>query len=242
MLPKPLYDYFEFNGKNSLEFNVRCSNTGTWKTPNKRVSTETVVGRNGDVLVTEDGYEDVTIPYDFFVVDNFENKFLDFGDFLNASKGFCRLEDAYHPDEYRMARVEEGLDPEVVFNEAGSATINFICHPERWLKSGEVPIELPQGNHLINNPTRHTAKPLIYVRGTGKLRISDIEIEVLNNSGNNLVLDCDTEDAYTNGTLDNRNSDISTTSTTFFLLPVGTFGITVPAGMSISLIPRWYNI
>ena len=56
---------------------------------------------------------------------------------LGSPMQYQRLEDDYHPDEYRMAIFTGPLDFDTRFlNRSGETTLNFNCKPHRYIKAG----------------------------------------------------------------------------------------------------------
>ena len=67
----PIFDYFVFAGKSSLDFWARISGNGTHHAPERHIETVIVPGRNGDLTISDDRYGTVDQTYDGFIVDNF---------------------------------------------------------------------------------------------------------------------------------------------------------------------------
>lgn len=240
MIQKPLFEEVYFNNRNLMDFCVHASSTGSWIAADRDVSTENVPGRNGDLLIDNGRFKEKTIPYDSFIANDLDKNLPALMAFLSADSGYHELRDWYHPGVFVMARYAGGIDPDVVFNEAGSFTIEFSAHPEAWLDEGQNAIAI-ESSTVIFNPTSFTAKPLIRViSGAGTIAIGDISINILRNNGD-LVIDCDLQDAK-GANKENRNGDIELDQDRFFELPPGETGISVPSGMKIELVPRWWTI
>lgn len=160
--------YLVIDGKSTKDFGVYLSGDGTFKAPEKNVEEFTIPGRNGTFHYSvPDTYKNVKVPYDCFIFKDFKRNVAAFRSFLLSRKGYVRIEDTHHPDEFRMGMFHEEFDPEVFVDlTAAQFTINFDCRPERWLKSGEEKIVITEDATKIFNDTNFTAKPLIRVIGT----------------------------------------------------------------------------
>jgi len=81
---------------------------------------------------------------------------------LTAS-GYCRLEDTYEPEHYRMARYVGSPDVANILFKFGRAELEFEVQPQRYLKSGEQEVGLTEEQQTLYNPTAFAANPLIRV-------------------------------------------------------------------------------
>lgn len=236
---------FCFNGENSIDYGIYTTGTGTFNGTSKIQNKTTVPGRNGDLIVTDGVYNNITYPIKigFYGIteSNFEQKAMAIRSWLLSPTGYCRLEDDYHPDVYRMAQLPNGIDFDVsTILVVGEAELNFDCKPQQYLKTGETPIPIHLTGTLVN-PTRFDAKPLIYVTGTGAIKIGDTQITVTENAGD-LVIDCDVETAY-GANMEDRNSDITLdTYDRFFTLKPGVNGVEIPDSMELVVVPRWWTL
>lgn len=131
-------NYFIYNGVDSREYGVYISGQGTFNAPQKAYQFYNIPGRNGALIGYDKRFENVNITYQAFIYKDFEKNLAAFRSFLLSVNGYARLEDSYHPDEFRAAAYVGPFDPEVTSkNDAGSFTITFNCKPQRYLKSGE---------------------------------------------------------------------------------------------------------
>lgn len=171
--------YIEFDGHRSTEFGMTIEELPTSSHAERRGDLYQIAGRNGS-FVREDGtYENYEQAYAFNLRnissprDSYQSA-RDVALWLLGSTGFCRLEDSYEPEFYRMARYAGPLDVESVLRRYGRGTMVFDCQPERFLKSGETAITALEDVHSLEhetyeliNPTGMVARPLIRVTGYG---------------------------------------------------------------------------
>lgn len=235
---RPIWEYFIFNGKSSIDFGVKIqSGADTYKGASRKVETFEVIGRNGTLTRDEGTYENVTQPYECYLIDNFNWNLEAFRDFLNDGE-YHRLEDTYHPEEYRLARYSGEFNPDInVIDESGSFDVEFDCKPQRFLKSGEKEVVI-DGTATLQNPTNQIALPLIYVKsGTGTIKVNDTEFTVNINEGVTII-DSERQDCY----LSNKvpvNSNVSIGD--YPTLKKGANTIEVSDGMDVSIVPNWWR-
>jgi len=131
-----------FNGISSADFGCTIERRPNHTRGSRRGELIEVPGRNG-VVVLEDGsfatYKqeyvmafkegDTMPPY---------KRAAQVAEWLLGSRGFCRLEDDFEPNVYRMARYAGALNIEQVADKYGRVVLEFECQPQRYLKSGEV--------------------------------------------------------------------------------------------------------
>ena len=228
--------YFIYNGESSADFGVWISGGGTYDAPARDVQTEAIPGRNGAVTFDNGRFENIQLTYPAFISLRFQPRVDGFRAFLLSQKGYQRLEDTYHPDEYRLAIFHSGLTVETTpRNLAGRFDITFDCKPQRFLKSGESFISVSSGVALYN-PTRFTALPLIRANGNGSLTIGDKTITISGNSGQ-IYLDCDLQDAYLGST--NKNRFVTPD---FPALNPGDNPVTISGLTDVEIMPRWWTI
>lgn len=205
-------NYLIMDGVDSRDFGVYINGAGTFGAPAREVSTLQIPGRNGDLIVKADRLQNYDLTYSAFIVRNFDANITALRAFLLSHTSYFRLEDTYHPDEYRMAFYRGPFTPAVNQRlNAAKFDLVFNVKPQRFLKSGETVI-YPLDGERITNPTRFTALPLIRFNGNGTMTLSatgynPITITVTNNENRYVYIDCDTMDCYTGAS--NRNKDVN---------------------------------
>lgn len=241
---------FWFNGQCSSHFGMMATGSGAYNAPKRDIEIISIPGRNG--LLTQDNgrFENVTVKYPVSITEDFAKNAELARAWLMSSQGYCRLEDDYDPDHFRMAMFQGPLDFAMgQLNRYGEATISFSCKPQRFLKSGEIPIT---GNFAYCNPTSFRARPLITVNLIGDGHITfhstrkgiDNRVEFIDMDGE-IILDCEMKDAYriVDGVYENMNSHINTDD--FIWLEPG-YGAFIIGGdfttNDMKIIPRWWTI
>ena len=227
-----------FNGKNIADFSAFWDGSKLFDSPEKDVEFISVLGRNGDLSISNGRYKNIEITVPVFIRNDFKPNFNALVNFLLAQDGYQKLETSEEPGIYRMAQFISAVQPRTgSFNISGSASLVFTCKPQKYLKVGDKGTSYANGasNVVVENPTLMTALPLIEVTGTGTITINSSELTLSTNTGTTYI-DCEIEDAY-EGVI-NRNGDLSVTGG-FPKLLAGTNYISV-SGCDIVLHPRWW--
>lgn len=174
---------FTFDGENSRGYNTHIVGSGVYNAPVRAVEMVNIPNRNGAFALDQGYFENVELVYEASIVASSETEFAqamsELRNWLCSKKGYCRLEDDYNPNEYRMAVYKSGLEAEPKDADSGKFDIVFDCKPQRYLKSGETEIDVTSGDK-ITNPTRFDAQPLLEVEGYGKIGFNGFEINVEN--------------------------------------------------------------
>lgn len=223
---------FTFNNISSLDFHILLSGYGTYAVPAKDVSMITIPGRSGDLTLDNNRFNNVDITYKALIYDNLNDNYKAFTGAMMSQTGYKRLEDTFHPEEYRLAVFKEAIEPKLHGYEAAGFEITFNCKPQRFLKSGEEILEVTTSG-VVFNPTNFESRPLFRAYGNGTLTINN---RVLTITGISDYIDIDTDmmNAFKGST--NMNSYISGD---FPLLDPGENEITF-TGTKIEIEPRWY--
>ena len=233
-------NYFMINGTSSLDFGVIISDAAVFNAPARAYEAVNVPGRNGAVLFDEGRYENVTVTYEAALLNRKGN--LDgFRAWLASFTSYVRLEDTYHPEEYRLAMPDGGVEISTeIANKIGRFKVQFNCKPQRFLKSGEIGTTY-NANLVLFNPTRFTARPLIRVYGEGVLGVGNDTVTIAPHGLEYIDLDCDLCDAYCEST--NANSYVTLSGDDYPSIPAGKTGITFDAGITaVEIYPRWWTL
>lgn len=133
-------NYFTFNSVDSRDFGVYISGQGSFSSPPRSLNMVKIPGRNGDLILSDNRFENGTLTYPAFIYRNFDENFTRLKNWLSSSSTYGRITDSYHPDEYRYGIITSGFEPQVTrMNNAASFDISFNVKPQRFLLSGERP-------------------------------------------------------------------------------------------------------
>ena len=172
-----------FGGVNSADFGIYISGEGVFNAPKRDVEMIKIPGRNGEFALDNGRFENIEVTYPAFNFepddyDTFMQNLSDFRNAICAQRGYQRLTDTFHPDEYRMATYIGGLEIKPVkYNTASEFNIVFDCKPQRWLVSGETAVTVDSGDTLTN-PTLFESGPLLEATGSGTIQFNGYEIEL----------------------------------------------------------------
>lgn len=223
-----------FNGVPSSKYGIQVEHPPKYTYPERDYTIYNIPGSNKQYVLDNGLYKPVTRSYDISFPTPSE-KYSEYTsgvlDWLHSGSGYCRLEDSYDPEIYRMAYYKEEGTFENIYSSAGRATINFVCRPERFLKSGEKEIT---ANDLLNT-NKNTSKPIqfpyhpvifitlykydqtsskivdytgnfyMYYRSAGKTETFGISMSNMS-SATRLVVDCENRKIYTTG--DNKSHSL----------------------------------
>lgn len=237
-------DVIVWDGRSSADLNLIIASIPAYPMPERKMQVISVPGRNGDIVISQNAYNNVSLKYDLAIVGlkkTLPQEVRAVMEWLMHPSGYARLEDSYDPDVYRLAYYKKSGNIENRFLTLGRATVQFECKPQRFLKTGEWPISAQNGMKL-GNPSICTAKPLIAVKGTGAatLTVGGNTVSI-SDIGTEIDLDCESQSAYYGST--NKNNVISL-SGSFPELKEGetTISWTGSGVTEVLITPRWWII
>lgn len=166
---------FEFDGEVSTDYGVQILGEGVFNAPEREVEMINIPGRNGAFALDKRRFENIEVVYPANIIADstadFADAVSDLRNMLCSRRGYCRLSDDYHPNEYRMAVYKSGLEVDERVLRAGEFEIAFDCMPQRYLLSGEQATSVNDGG-TITNPTLFESSPLLEVEGYGSIGIN----------------------------------------------------------------------
>ena len=173
-----------FGGVDSSDYGIYITGEGVYNAPERAVELVDVPGRNGAIALDQGRFNNITISYPAGTFGMSQEEFREavsaFRNAVISLRGYQRLEDTYHPDEYRMAIYTAGLEVSPAhYGTAGEFTIEFECKPQRWLKSGETFTTVTSGGS-INNPTLFESRPILKTQGYGMINFNGYSIGLIN--------------------------------------------------------------
>ena len=232
-----------FNGNSSRDFGLYISGSGTFGAPKRNYEKFSVPGRNGVLKIDSGTFENVSIQYKCAIVQNFSQNAAALRTWLLSPAGYCRLEDTYHPEEFRMAQYSSGVDftDFTQLLRAASVTLTFDCKPQRFLKSGDNPIYNPV---KIYNPTAFPAKPLMKFKMTaasGSIAVGECDIALAGMTiGDIITIDAETMDAV--GSSGGNVNNGVTIRGDIVLHPQSYATVSSSGITDLTITPRWWTI
>lgn len=238
-----------WNGVSSATLGVRIERSPRIIRPRRKVDVYSVPGRNGDIILAQDAWDNYSQPYEIFFGTGADLSAETAADavsaWLHSAGGYARLEDTYEPSIYRLAYYIDEQNIENAVTEFGRETIRFNCRPERFLLTGETVVTKTSSGGTITNPTQYNSKPLIKITGSGAVTLSvgsDYKVSISSVSSY-VNLDCDSQDAYKT-TAENKNSTVTITKgDSFPQLHSGSNTISWTGSVTkVEITPRWFII
>ena len=173
---------FVFGTFSTIALGVIVDGPGDYTAPQRAVEAVTIPGRNGALYLDQGYYENIEVTYTVVVRATtqfeFASKVAQLRNAIVSQKGYKRLEDAYHPNEYRMAVYHSGLEDDPDWHSrSASFDITFDCKPQRFLMSGEASQDITSGQDLYNS-TGYDAQPLLMVDGYGTVNVGNYDIDI----------------------------------------------------------------
>lgn len=179
------YGKIIFGDVDSSEYGIYTSGEGVYNAPERAVEYVNVPGRNGAIALDRGRYENISITYPALLLEDDQEKFREklsaFRNAILSQKGYQRLEDSYHPDEYRMGVYASGLEVSNMFRKmrGGEFSLTFNCKPQRWLTVGDYPIPVDSGD-VLDNPTLFDSGPMLEIEGYGSISFNGYDISLEN--------------------------------------------------------------
>ena len=245
------YGIISWNGERSDQYGISIEEYPNFSKPQRKIDRYTVPGRNGDVIMPQNAWENIEQKYDIVAGDGVKHSvpgsFSRVSEWLNSASGYAELWDDFDPDHYRMAFYEGSYDVDSLsIGRVGRTTITFNCKPQRFLISGKTPVEFSSVPAKITNPTTYEAKPLIFVSmssaGSGTISFNDFMFTLTDIPANGVYIDCEEMNCY-GPTGNNLNSKVSSNTGDFVTLAPGTVSIGFTGDIqSISITPRWFEL
>lgn len=173
-----------FGDVDSSDYGIYITGEGVYNAPERAVEFVDVPGRNGAIVLDQGRFNNITLTYPAGTFGKTQEEFReavrDFRNAVMSLRGYQRLEDSYHPDEYRMAIYVVGLEVSPVhYGTAGEFEIVFECKPQRWLSCGDYPVPVESGQ-FVDNPTRFDSKPILLTEGYGMINFNGYSIGLTN--------------------------------------------------------------
>lgn len=163
--------HFSYNGKDSRRFGVYITDKTAYDKPERDISMIQVPGRNGDLIVDNGGYKNLSVKYDLRIAadnirginnpDDFSHAFEKAANWLQPTNNYFVLEDSYNPGYYRMGCIKSAISVKTKHPLIADFSVTFSCKPYRYRVESEE-IEITE-NTTINNEENAESLPLIRV-------------------------------------------------------------------------------
>ena len=171
-----------FGGVDSSDYGIYITGEAVYNAPEREVEFIDIPGRNGSLAMDKGRYNNITVTYPAGAFgknqEDFREALSAFRNAILSQKGYQRLEDTYHPEEYRLGVYAAGLEVSPASRgKAGQFDLSFVCKPQRFLSIGDYPIPVDSGD-ILQNPTVFDSSPLLEVDGYGTVSFNGFDIEL----------------------------------------------------------------
>ena len=234
-------NYIVFDGISTEHYATYLSGAGIFEVPKREITKQSIQGRNGDLIFDSEKYGNIPAFFPIIIMDDFLKNKNELASIFSQKVGYKRLENSFEPEYYRFAHFDGMTDiSSKTYMDSGKLYLRFDCKPQKFLKTGEQPISVAVNSTVeVKNPTFQTALPLIIVTGTGTFNINNEPYTLSVNTGT-VYVDCELREVY-EGNI-NRNNDFTRYELKMPSLKSGINTISCGAGISIKVIPRWFEI
>lgn len=195
-------------------FGVLINGTDSWEKPVRDREMVHVPGRNGDLILDNGNWKNVTIEYEFCIKENWKSVYRSITSWLSKQKSYSALvDDVRHPGVYRMASVEEVTDPEVwANNDDGVFRVIFNCKPQQFISnSQDISLNYSSANASDTFDIDYEGVPTLKVTGAACVEFGSTLVEVASFTGTALRIDFETGDAV----ILDANDDITGSGNSF---------------------------
>lgn len=175
------YHTFTFNGVRAADYGIYVTDVNVFNSAARDVEYIEIPGRDGAFALDRGRFQNISVVYKCAMTQDTDEDFAtaisEFRNAIASTKGYKRLEDDIHTDEYRMGVFSKGLEAPTLNTKTATFDVEFNCQPQRFLKSGETAVSVASGGTLTN-PTLFEPHPLLQVWGYGDIGINDDTITI----------------------------------------------------------------
>ena len=236
---------FSIGTVKSTDYGMVLTEIHTWDTPVANVSFEPIAGRLDTLTVIDGRMENLDLSFVAWIGDEFKMRYTAFRNAVLSLKGYQRIFSSTDLRCYRMGLVHQSVKGSPLVNgKSGYVEIHITCKPQRFLLTGQDPVDLAAPG-VITNPTAFPALPLIRVTGSGAgtLSVAGCTVELLAIDGH-VWLDSETMEAYRqDGSRAPENKNGTVVAPEYPQLKPGGNQITWTGGVTaVEITPRWWEL
>lgn len=238
------YGILDVGGIRSNDYSIYILDVNDADMPKRDYTAYSVPGKSRDIHFDNGRYFNVTRTYKCFVKDDRTGKTEDiinaFVSRLMRLKGYQKIQDTLHLDYYKIGEfIGEVVPTWAKTKNAARFDLSFDCDARKYLKTGEVEINLGTGTKTIFNPGTEDAHPIFTITGNGYIEIASRRITISGNT-TTMIIDTDLGDAYSQEGHSNLNSLIliNGAGEIPYMVP-GSNSVKVSSLSSCTMIPRW---
>lgn len=238
------FPYFTFNGERSTKYGLYITDKNVFDSPSRDVTYESIPGRNGDLIIDNGRYNNISIKYKTAIVApkeklwDFHSTIRRIKSWLFENQGYFVLFDSYDPDFFRYASCSDVLNftQDTKVQDIGSVEITFNCKPFRYTFEGKKVVTVTSSD-IIRNIEYFPSLPYIKIFGQGDVTLY-VNNEAFNfkNIDEYIEIDSETMNAYK----DSEPQNFKMASLEFPKFQHGDNSISWTGNVTkLEIIPRW---
>lgn len=185
------YHTFTFNGVRAADYGIYVTDVNVFNSAARDVEYIQIPGRDGAFALDRGRFQNISVVYKCVMTQDTDEDFAtaisEFRNAIASTKGYKRLEDDIHTDEYRMGVFSKGLEAPTLNTKTATFDVEFNCQPQRFLKSGETAVSVASGG-TITNPTLFESHPLLHLWGYGNIEINGEQLSINNDQYGRILL------------------------------------------------------
>ena len=194
-----MLDNFWLDGESAFERGIRLQKEMEFDAPEPDTETESIPGRNGNVVYWNGAYKNLRGTATCYCLDrNVAATVREANNWLLSKGGvYRRLETLLEPHVYRKARIVKAIRLAPRMNRINAFEIEFDCMAPKFLKDGEKTISIASGA-VLRNPTGQIARPLITLdcsTASSTLTVGGRTLTI-DTTGRGIILDCEEAEMY----------------------------------------------
>lgn len=239
------FPFFMYRGHSSLEYGLFITKKNVYKGAQRDLKFVSVPGRNGDLIIDNGRYKNITVTYKLALLNNTKWSFSELAHLIKSwlfpEQGYSRLWDSYNSGYFRQALYSDELDIEEEIKDLGAVTISFNCKPFMYSFDGQNVVDMTACDTLYNAEA-FPALPYIKITGSGAVKLNINENELLIGDLNEFIeLDFETLNAY-KGSEPKNNTVFGSLMSSVRLMP-GFNTVSCSGNVSkLEIIPRWCRL
>lgn len=169
-----MHSYLTFGGVCSADLGLTVERIPNSNRPARKYDRYSVPGRNGDIFVFQDAWENIEQSYEICWKGDPVYTGYNLAEWLFGSSDYQMLTDSYDPYHYRKAVFLGPFDVDNVMKRYGRVTVTFDCDPRRFLMSGLEWIDIDKWGYgqtgtEVTNPTPFAGLPVFELTCTTNL-------------------------------------------------------------------------
>lgn len=145
----------------------------------RKFLTYNIPGRNGDIIIQQDAYQNVIVPYQISCGnDDVQTDWDDLARVLYKD-GYQILSDIADPEHFRKAIFNGPVDASLYWKQIGRTTLEFNCRPERYRFDGQEVYDYEAVNDdikkwAVSDLSNHLKNPTNWPTGTTEVYEFDL--------------------------------------------------------------------